>query len=118
MQFIGQVDDVWGELSRADVFVLASVVEPLGIAVMEAMAAGLPVVAAATGGIPELVDSGITGHLVEPASAEALGSELARVLLSPERGTEMGRAGKQKVAPLRSEQMVESYFGLYEGLRA
>jgi glycosyltransferase involved in cell wall biosynthesis len=59
----GRVDEIWPHLADADVFVLASPAEALGIAIMEAMAAGLPVVATGSGGIPELVTPGITGEL-------------------------------------------------------
>ena len=53
VEFRGPTTDIWPQLAEAHVFALASLYEPLGIAVMEAMAAGLPIVATAVGGIPE-----------------------------------------------------------------
>src|SRR5207249_1705808 len=72
VEFPGATSDIWAPLSDADVFALASISEAAGIAIMEAMAAGLPVVAPAVGGIPEIVASGETGELARPGDADDL----------------------------------------------
>ncbi|MDP9022662.1 MAG: glycogen synthase [Actinomycetota bacterium] len=101
--------DVVAVLSHATVFVCPSVYEPFGLVNLEAMACGAPVVATATGGIPEIVVDGETGLLVpfesgdasEPADAERFARDLAtridELLADPSRAAGMGRAGRRRV---------------------
>jgi glycosyltransferase involved in cell wall biosynthesis/peptidoglycan/xylan/chitin deacetylase (PgdA/CDA1 family) len=90
-------------LSGADAAVLASHPTPGGkregipVALMEAMASGLPVVATAISGIPELVESGVSGFLVPSGDAAALGAALGRLAGDPELRAQMGRAGRARV---------------------
>ena len=97
IEFLGHRDDVSAVLSQADIFVLPSRSEAFPNAIMEAMAAGLPVVASNVGGIPELVEDGRTGHLVQPGDAAALASSLIGLLEQPQRLEEFGRAARRKV---------------------
>jgi colanic acid/amylovoran biosynthesis glycosyltransferase len=84
-------------LHRAHVFALASREEPLGVAIMEAMAAGVPVVVTGAGGVPELVENGKDGILVAPGDPRALADALAHVLADAELATRLSRAGRAKV---------------------
>lgn len=98
-------------LAASTVFVCPSVYEPLGIVNLEAMAVGLPVVGTATGGIPEVVDDGVTGTLVPieqsddgtgtPIDPDTFVADLAAALTAmvsdPARAAEMGRAARQRV---------------------
>lgn len=90
-------------LAEADVMVLASVPTPNGkqegipVALMEAMASGVPVVSTAISGIPELVESGKTGFLVPPADAFSLADAIEQLARSPELRRRFGEAGRQKV---------------------
>ena len=72
VRFMGHRDDVPAILSESDLFVLPSESEASPNVILEAMAAGLPVVASNVGGIPELVTDGVTGSLVPPADSDAL----------------------------------------------
>jgi alpha-maltose-1-phosphate synthase len=95
------------------VFVCPSVYEPLGIVNLEAMACEAPVVATATGGIPEIVEDGVTGHLVPFQAADTAGTpadpagfvrDIAErvndLLGDPERARAWGRAGRRRVLDL------------------
>ena len=90
-------DRVRAELAGAHVFALASHAEPLGVAVMEALAATLPVVVCAGGGVGELVDDGRTGLLVPPRDPAALAAGVARVAADPALATALGAAGRRHV---------------------
>ena len=85
-------------LAEADVFCLPSIYEGLPLAILEAMAAGLPVVATAVSGNPEAVEDGVTGLLVPPESATALADALITLLADPERRRAMGEAARARVA--------------------
>jgi glycosyltransferase involved in cell wall biosynthesis len=67
------------------------------MSVLEAMAAGLPVVASDVGDVARLVDDGATGHLVSPHSPDELASALRKLILEPERAAEMGASGRERV---------------------
>jgi glycosyltransferase involved in cell wall biosynthesis len=114
----GRVAEVWPHLADADVFVLASPAEALGIAIMEAMAAGLPVVATDVGGIPELVTPGVTGELFGVRDDRELARRLIALLQSPERRAAMSAAALETAATMRMERSVEQYFRLYDRLLA
>jgi glycosyltransferase involved in cell wall biosynthesis len=85
-------------LAAADVFCLPSTYEGLPLAILEAMAAGLPVVATAVAGNPEAVEDGVTGLLVPPESAAALATALISLLRDPELRRRMGEAGRRRIA--------------------
>ncbi|MFD9094720.1 glycogen synthase [Streptomyces collinus] len=109
--------DVIQLLTRAAVFVCPSVYEPLGIVNLEAMACGTPVVASGVGGIPEVVDDGRTGLLVEVDDAfEAnLARALDTVLGDPEAGRRMGEAGRVRaVEEFGWDAVARRTAGLYE----
>ncbi len=117
VHWAGQRRDVPRLLSAFDLYVQPSLHEGLPNAVLEAMAAGLPVVATAVGGTPELVVDGVTGLLVPPADPNALAWALASLLRDPDRRQCMGGAGRERVAEHFSvEQMVEKTERLYRDL--
>jgi glycosyltransferase involved in cell wall biosynthesis len=96
VHFTGQRLDVPAVLGALDAYVHPALVEGLGIAVLEAMAVGLPVIASATGGIPEFVRDGETGWLVPPGDVGALTAAMARAAREP--NAAMANAGQALVA--------------------
>lgn len=105
VHFLGEQPDVAPSLAQMDLYVQASVAEGMPNSVLEAMAAGLPVVATAVGGTPELVLDGQTGLLVAPGDPSALADALLALLADGRLAESLGRAGRARV---------EAYFG--EGL--
>jgi len=116
VHFLGVRSDVAELLSASDVFALASHWEGNPIAVMEAMAAGLPVVATAVGGVPELVVHGETGLLAPARDETAFADALAAVAADPDRRRELGAAGLKRSASFGVDAMVASYARLFERL--
>jgi glycosyltransferase involved in cell wall biosynthesis len=113
---LGTRYDVPAILARADVACLPSLAEGLPNAVMEAMAARLPVVASAVGGVPELVDA-FTGFLAPPGKPAPLAARLLQVLNNPVEGAQMGVRGRKKIERDHSLQRVsELHRRLYAGL--
>lgn len=84
-------------MERADLFLLPSRAEPFGIVLLEAGAAGLPVVASCVGGIPELIEDEETGLLVRPGSVEALERAIERMIENPEWARELGWRWHERV---------------------
>lgn len=106
--------DVARLLCAADVFALSSLSEGVSIAALEAMAAGLPMVATNVGGNPEIVRPGVTGLLVEPGEPRELATALGELLADPERARSMGRAGRALAEERFSlRAMVGAYCDLY-----
>ena len=113
--FTGASQDVSRALAAFDVFVLTSSTEGLPNAVMEAMAAGLPVVATRVGGTAEVVEDGVSGHLVPPADAAALAARVLGLARDPESARRMGERGRERVASrFGVERMVAATAGLYD----
>ncbi len=110
----GYRPDVHKLLPAFDVFVQPSRFEGLPTTVIEAMAAGLPVVATAVGGTPEVVEDGVTGLLVPPADPAALAQAINHLLGDPPLRLALGRAGRERAAKQFSvEQMVRQTEALY-----
>lgn len=113
--FAGVRRDIPGLLPLMDLFVLPSLYEGFGIAILEAMAAGRPVVATAVGGIPEVVVHGETGLLVPPGDPVALADALHELLAHPERARALGAHGRERAREkFRIESIVRQHETLYE----
>ncbi|HEY0518895.1 MAG TPA: glycosyltransferase family 4 protein [Ilumatobacteraceae bacterium] len=93
---------------RSSIAVVPSVwAEPFGIVVIEAMAGGSPVVASAVGGIPEIVEDGVSGLLVAPGDATALGHALAELIGDPQRRAAMGEAARRRAEDFTAARVVD-----------
>ena len=113
--FLGFREDVPEILADLDVFVLSSLSEGLPLAVLEAMAAGKPVVVTRSGGPQEFVEDGRTGLLVPPADASVLAAKIVELLCDPEQAAAMGRSARTKIyRDFTLEKMVGDYERLYE----
>lgn len=116
---LGHRADVPDVLAALDVAVLSSDFEGSPLSVMEYMEAGKPVVATSVGGVPDLVEEGVTGFLVEPQDAEALAAAVAKLIERPERMAEMGAAGRRRRrAEFSLEGTTRKIESLYEELHA
>lgn len=119
--FLGFVsdDELLAELSRASILAHSSKVEVAPLSVMQAMAAGRPVVATRVGSTAHLVDEGRTGWLVEPGDAEGLAKALASLLEAPARAAEFGAVGRQEARErFLPERVVDRTLGVYRDVRA
>lgn len=94
--FPGFVDDTPGLLAAADVFVLSATAEPFGIALIEAMAAGLPCVASASGGPLEIIQPGRSGLLVPPSDHYALANAISSILSDDEFAASLARKAAEE----------------------
>jgi glycosyltransferase involved in cell wall biosynthesis len=117
VRFLGSRPDVADLLRAADLFLHPSLEEGFSNAILEAMAAGLPVVACDVGGNPEAVADGVTGRLVPPRNPEALAAAITELLSDPDRREAMGEAGRRRATETFSlERMVAEMESMYESL--
>ncbi|XAM01485.1 glycosyltransferase [Phycisphaeraceae bacterium D3-23] len=117
VRFMGRVPDVRGLLPGADVALLSSLSEGLSVTLLEAMAAGLPVVATGVGGNPELVADGVTGLLAPREDPAALAAHLAALLTDAPRRATLGAAGRSRLLKhFTAEQMHAGYARHYAAM--
>lgn len=111
----GDREDIPDLLRCMDVFLLPSLGEGISNTILEAMASGLPVIATATGGNPELVDHGVTGLLVAVGDAVALAHAIERLLDHPDQQAAMGRGGLQRIRRnFDWDQTLAAYLQVYD----
>lgn len=113
VSFLGVRDDISDLLHESKCLVLPSLYEGLPLTVLEAMAAGLPVIASAVGGIPDVVEDGSTGFLFDPHDRDALITAMSTILTKPSLAMDMGRAGKTAVIRYSVESITRKYEHLY-----
>jgi glycosyltransferase involved in cell wall biosynthesis len=114
VHFLGLCEDVPELLSACDLFTLGSDWEGAPVAIVEAMAAHLPVVATAVGGVPDLVEDGVTGVLAPAGDASALGRAMAALECDSERRQRMGAAAAHRVQRFDQASMIDQYAELFE----
>jgi glycosyltransferase involved in cell wall biosynthesis len=118
VRFLGYRGDVAALLQASDVFVLASRYEAMPMTILEAMAAGLPVVVTDVGEAARLVEHGVSGLVVPSEDPPALAAALEQLLDDPEKCRQMGQAAKQSAASYSDVHMVRRTEGVYASVLA
>ena len=114
--FLGWRDDIPAIMQVLDVFVLASLNEGMGRVLVEAMAAGKPVVASRVGGILDLVKEGQNGYLFQPGDEKGLSLAIKKLLEDKSLRDEMGKRGREMAQDFSVEKMIEKFEALYVSL--
>ncbi len=114
VELLGRRKETPKLLKSSDVFVLPSRREAFGMVNLEAMVTGLPVVATKVGGIPEIIENGKNGFLVEPENSDALAEKILKLIKDPELRNKIGEAGyKTVVEKFDAEKMAQQYEKIY-----
>ncbi len=114
--FLGKLDTIADLLRSADLFLLPSSSESFGLAALEAMACGVPVVASRVGGLPEVVVDGETGALVPPEATEEMAERAIALLRDPARLSKMRRSAAEHAKSFSADLIVPRYEALYRRL--
>jgi len=114
--FVGERLEIEGLLAASDLFLLPSESESFGLAALEAMACAVPVVATRTGGIPELVEDGISGHLADVGDAEGMARFALDLLSDAARHRAFRRAARARAERFGRADVVRRYEELYRGV--
>ncbi|MEK7614263.1 MAG: glycosyltransferase family 4 protein [Patescibacteria group bacterium] len=115
VRLAGFVDNAQRYLQAFDIFLLPSVTEALGISILEAGSAGMPVIATSVGGMPEIIDDMKTGILVRPRQPKEIASAIKFLINNPNRAEEFGKNLSKKVSENFSlETMLEKTYALYK----
>lgn len=115
VSFLGPVTRVGEILAQLDLFLLPSEYESFGLAALEAMACGVPVICTKTGGIPEVVENGVSGLLCEVGDYACMARSAVEVLKNPERHRAMRLAARQRAVEMFPQERI---VGMYEALYA
>jgi N-acetyl-alpha-D-glucosaminyl L-malate synthase BshA len=119
VHFVGEQDQVLPLLSIADVFLLPSAQESFGLAALEAMACDVPVIASRVGGLPEVVEDGVSGFLHAQDDLEAMAASAVRILTDAALHQRLAASAKQRVrTTFCAERIVPVYERYYEEVRA
>lgn len=115
VHFLGKQDAIHEKLAEADLFLLPSQLESFGLAALEAMASEVPVVATNVGGVPEVVEHGVDGYLVEPGDVRSAAHYAVEILSRADRGREMGRRAREDARKkYSSRDIIPRYERYYE----
>jgi glycosyltransferase involved in cell wall biosynthesis len=115
--FAGRVDNVAGYLQASDIFAFPTLDEALGMSAAEAQACGLPAVASRTGGVPDIVEDGVTGILTPPGEPSPLADALRGLISDPKRRTKLAAAARTRMKErFAYDTMVTRYADLFRSL--
>lgn len=115
--FLGHCSDMPAKYASLDICVLPSLLEGMPMTVLEALAAGMPVIATAVGEIPRMVDTDVNGLLVSPGNVAELAAAMKRLICNPTLRLQMGEDGRNKARLFFSaERMAESYIDVYHSI--
>jgi len=120
LHFLGFVahDRLPAVLAHADLLVLPSLYEELGTVLLEAMQAGLPIVASKTGGIPDVIEDGVNGLLVPPGNPEALAHAIDRLLADRDLAYRLSEGARERGKDYDWEVLAERVLAVYRGVTA
>jgi glycosyltransferase involved in cell wall biosynthesis len=112
--FTGFIEDVDSVYAALDIFLFPSLAEPLGTSLLDAMARGLPVIAVASGGVPEILEDGKNGRMLVVPDREAFAGAVARLLQNLPEAAILGAAGRETVlSRFSDDHMTEATLAIY-----
>jgi 2-polyprenyl-3-methyl-5-hydroxy-6-metoxy-1,4-benzoquinol methylase len=117
VDFVGHQDDVYPWLDAIDVVVHASLGEPFGLVVVEAMALGKPVVATAAGGPVEIIEDGVSGILTRPGDVAALAGAVEGLLGAPTTALALGARARERAREFSDQRTAEQFVSLIRQVR-